>query len=51
MTVESRIGFPFRPSLGEKVAWTQIKRTASLDASERDFVETITQDLGSDPHA
>lgn len=46
MMGESRIGFPFRPSVGEKVMWTQIKRSSSLDASERDFVEAITQDLG-----
>lgn len=42
MMVESRIDFPFRPSVGEKIKWTQIKRTSSIDSSERAFVEAIT---------
>lgn len=44
--VESKVGFPFRPSVNEDYQWSQILYLSSLDPSEKAFLEAITRDLG-----
>lgn len=48
--VEFKIGFPFRPNVGEDYQWTQIAHVSSLNHSKKAFLEAITQDLGSSRH-
>lgn len=45
--VESKVEFPFRPSVGEDYQWTQIQHASSLNPFEQAFLEAITHDLGS----
>lgn len=47
--IESKIGFPFCPLIGEKYKWTQISLNPILTPAVSRFMSAITRDLGSDP--
>lgn len=46
--IESKIGFPFHPLIGEKYKWTQMSRNHVLSPLESQFLSTITWTLGSE---
>lgn len=49
VTVESRVGFPFHPLVGQCSKWSALPSNALFSDLERRFLDVIAEKLGTDP--